>query len=322
MLIPMLLASCALGQHVDNTARASTRLSQGKLGTVTVEYGRPTWNENMNKLIDSGGRWQLGTGPWTSLDTDTDIVLGKWGYRRVPPGRYCMVLEPGKDRLWLLDPDRLRRARHRPERADETMGGLQLRVDHETLDEKEGKLTIHWLPTAGAESKGVLEIRFGPHRWVCPYELQLTKPQSTLPDIGTAIPAADQRILEIADFTVFALHPYDERENETKGRFHGFKILGQTKLPSSQRGKLLRLIFSGIQQSNGSVAECFEPRHGVRAVAGTETVDLVICYACLSIQVYRNGKRRPDSALTAHSVEPAVTAMFQALGLKIQKGKR
>ena len=53
--------------------------------------------------------------------------------------------------------------------------------------------------------------------------------------------------------------------------------------------------------SKGLVAGCFKPRHGIRAVVDGKKVELVICYECLSMSVYVDGKR--SSALTVKGPE-------------------
>ena len=55
--------------------------------------------------------------------------------------------------------------------------------------------------------------------------------------------------------------------------------------------------------SKGLVAGCFNPRHGIRATAGGKTVELVICYECLSMKVYVDGKAK-RAVLTTSS--PAI----------------
>jgi hypothetical protein len=52
--------------------------------------------------------------------------------------------------------------------------------------------------------------------------------------------------------------------------------------------------------------KCFEPRHGVRAMAGGKTVDLVICFACSEVQVWSDdGKDLEGLALIGDSAQAA-----------------
>lgn len=64
------------------------------------------------------------------------------------------------------------------------------------------------------------------------------------------------------------------------------------------------------------MAACFDPRHGVRAVHGGHTVDLVICFECLSLKVYRDAAWVHNGDL-ANRQEPAVSALYEDQGLRI-----
>jgi hypothetical protein len=93
-----------------------------------------------------------------------------------------------------------------------------------------------------------------------------------------------------------------EKNDEAKKAdlFHGWKILGKTTLKGDDVKKVRAAIEKGAKDSDGSVAGCFNPRHGVRIVHDKKTYDLVICYECLSATVY-SGEERIGSFLTSHS---------------------
>jgi hypothetical protein len=103
---------------------------------------------------------------------------------------------------------------------------------------------------------------------------------------------------------VIELLSLDPKEAKEKEGFHGYKVLGSVKLEKkADREKLLKAFYKGIDDSDGSVAACFIPRHGLRAKVDGKTVEIVICFQCLSMKVYVDGK--PGSALTTGS--PAAT---------------
>lgn len=116
-----------------------------------------------------------------------------------------------------------------------------------------------------------------------------------------------------------ALHPYPhqiEGEEEME-RLHGYGVLGRAALDDSAQGnEVLALIEQGIEASNGMVAACFNPRHGLTVTQGEEVWDLVICFECLSMQVYLDGERN-GGHLTVERYEPQVTAIFETAGLTI-----
>jgi hypothetical protein len=75
----------------------------------------------------------------------------------------------------------------------------------------------------------------------------------------------------------------------TETSFHGFRILGKTELASAeQRQEILTALYLGIEEG-GSPALCFSPRHGISAHSGHSSIDFVICFECMQLDVF--GKR-------------------------------
>lgn len=119
---------------------------------------------------------------------------------------------------------------------------------------------------------------------------------------------------------ILALHPYPyqlEEDGEELEQFHGYGILGRVSLGSQADGnELIALIERGIEASNGMVAACFNPRHGLQLTVDGAIWDILICYECLSMQVYRNGKKQ-NGYRTAELIEPRASAIYRAAGLVI-----
>lgn len=81
--------------------------------------------------------------------------------------------------------------------------------------------------------------------------------------------------------------------------FHGWPILVETPLDADRRRAALAAIDRAIAEKNAQLrarrrsdAACFNPRHGVRAVRGGKTVELVICFECLKMDVHAGGPPR------------------------------
>lgn len=121
---------------------------------------------------------------------------------------------------------------------------------------------------------------------------------------------------------LLALHPYPyqlDRDGDEMERFHGYGVLGRADLVGkATANELVDLIERGIEGSNGMVAACFNPRHGLRVTVDGSDWDFLICYECLSMKVYRDGDGQ-GGHLTVQSVEPKVTAVFAAAGLQIHR---
>lgn len=121
-----------------------------------------------------------------------------------------------------------------------------------------------------------------------------------------ALPADTRKLLDKADTVeLLSLDPTPLGDKEkVKQSFHGYKVLGKVDLTKkADKEKLLKAFYKGIDDSDGSVAGCFIPRHGIRAKVDGKTIEIVVCFQCHSMQVYIGDKR--TSVLTDRS--PAAT---------------
>ena len=67
--------------------------------------------------------------------------------------------------------------------------------------------------------------------------------------------------------------------------FHGYPIVGQTRVRETpQRADLVAAVWEGLGKREGQ--DCFEPHHGLRAVRGKKTVDLLIGFPCEHMEIY------------------------------------
>ena len=145
-------------------------------------------------------------------------------------------------------------------------------------------------------------------------------------DSPNRLPAAAERALRNPDaMELFALDPVlPNTPGSTPGaEFHDYTILGRAAVSdAAQRAEVAELVLRGIRESDGRVAACFDPRHGVRVEQGGHVLELVICYECLSLAAYGDllgaGVAR-RSALTSASVGPELTKVFERAGLRIAK---
>jgi hypothetical protein len=103
--------------------------------------------------------------------------------------------------------------------------------------------------------------------------------------------AADLESLPVTEgqFVLYALDPtagigYDVNTDKI---FHGFRILGKADVTATKdKNALLSSLASGVRGSDGMVAACFNPRHGIQLVKGKVFYDFVICFECRSVKVY------------------------------------
>jgi hypothetical protein len=68
-------------------------------------------------------------------------------------------------------------------------------------------------------------------------------------------------------------------------KFHDYIILGKTSVSKREdRDRLLAALYGAI--GNGEMEACYNPRHAIHAELGGKSVDLVICFECLQIEVH------------------------------------
>lgn len=133
------------------------------------------------------------------------------------------------------------------------------------------------------------------------------------------LPRETRRVLDEGEpFILLSLDPMldlfarmpTSRSNEL---FHNFPVLGKTEIKSrKERVELMRALYKGIRDSHGLVAACFHPRHGIRSTLDGQTVDLLICFECASIQVKAKNAK---GVLTSGSPQPTFDRALDRAGL-------
>ena len=88
---------------------------------------------------------------------------------------------------------------------------------------------------------------------------------------------------------LYSLNPrpvFGEKTPENSEKvFYRYPILGRIELTSAEeKRRLLESFAKGVSESDGTVAMCFNPRHGIRIITGTATNDFVICFECQQVQ--------------------------------------
>jgi hypothetical protein len=80
-----------------------------------------------------------------------------------------------------------------------------------------------------------------------------------------------------------------EAKTNTKKSFHNHALLGQTEIKDAKRkNELLSALYGAVYDYQGRLYGCFDPRHGIIAIAGTNRVELVICFECERVQEFVN----------------------------------
>jgi hypothetical protein len=139
------------------------------------------------------------------------------------------------------------------------------------------------------------------------------------------IPDAVRKALDKSEtFELYSLEPgtgirNKEQADPKKEEFHGYEVLGKTVVKAAEdRKKLVEAFRLGVEDNGGTVAGCFIPRHGIRLKTGKDTIDLVICFQCMSVNVHINGKQEKGFLVTSDP-QPAFDAVLKAAGVKLPK---
>jgi hypothetical protein len=139
------------------------------------------------------------------------------------------------------------------------------------------------------------------------------------------IPDVVLKLFAKADsFELYSLDPErkpgaQEKPVEGKDGFHGWKVLGKIALnDEARRKKLADALRQGAEDNFGMVAGCFIPRHGLRLKGEGKTVDLVICFQCLQVNVFVDGKQ-DKGFLTTGEPQKEFDAALRVAGIALPK---
>jgi hypothetical protein len=76
-----------------------------------------------------------------------------------------------------------------------------------------------------------------------------------------------------------------------------WKVLGRTTIDEDDtRRRLIAALERGVAKHDGSVARCFWPRHAFSTTYDGHRYDILVCFQCYQVEVYRDGEK--DEALS------------------------
>ena len=124
------------------------------------------------------------------------------------------------------------------------------------------------------------------------------------------LPKEAKEVLEGAEkIELYSLDPAGGKLPKDADGFYGWKVLGKTEFKDEATLKKVRsAIDKGVAQSKG-VAGCFNPRHAIRATVKDKTVDLVICFECLWMEVHVGDKKH--AVWTSTSPQPTLDKLLR-----------
>jgi hypothetical protein len=134
---------------------------------------------------------------------------------------------------------------------------------------------------------------------------------------GEGIPADARAILEkAARFELLSLDPKTHDEDPTIG-FHGWKVLGKAVVDDAAIAKkLVVALKQGAEESDGAAAGCFHPRHGIHVTHNGKSADFVICFECLSVNLYVT-ENAEDGFQITRSPQPVFDEVLKKAGVPL-----
>ncbi|MGB0952641.1 MAG: hypothetical protein ACPG31_05415 [Planctomycetota bacterium] len=110
--------------------------------------------------------------------------------------------------------------------------------------------------------------------------------------------------------------PTEESRADTS-TLHGYNVRGRKTITDrAKRLELLTSLADGARENTTMAAACFNPRHALIAEHGGKVCEVIICFECLTFQVW-DGTKRVDSVLVSESPRPTFDRIFGAEGLSI-----
>jgi hypothetical protein len=113
-------------------------------------------------------------------------------------------------------------------------------------------------------------------------EAQAGSKRTLPPDVAKALHDA-QRV------ELYSLEPwFDPDAAKQEAMWHDFVLLGHTTLSKEDSRIAVAEFEAAIEKSAGGSAACFDPRHAMSFVSAGHKYDILLCYECGGLAVYRD----------------------------------
>ncbi|MEZ0388111.1 MAG: hypothetical protein ACAI34_13650 [Verrucomicrobium sp.] len=135
--------------------------------------------------------------------------------------------------------------------------------------------------------------------WLCPallFSCLATDARAQTPD---SLPAEVVGAFQAAKTArLYSLEPTGELLPRHE-RLHHHRVLGETTLNWEQTVAAFRMVKKAVADGHDQLAHCFAPRHALRVTTKEHHYDLVICFECVRVVVYRDNEEISKVGLAA-----------------------
>ncbi|MBP3957145.1 hypothetical protein J8F10_17920 [Gemmata sp. G18] len=135
-------------------------------------------------------------------------------------------------------------------------------------------------------------------------------PETKLPDaVLTALEKAES-------LEVYSLNGSTNDEDQTG--WHASRLLGKTTVKGEAAKGLTAALKKGVQDG-AEKADCFTPRHGIRAIHDGKTYDFLICFECRWMYVYTGEKDKPLMVVISDSPQEQINKILTDAKIQLAK---
>jgi hypothetical protein len=111
--------------------------------------------------------------------------------------------------------------------------------------------------------------------------------------VHATFPGDSASVVEHADhLTLYELDPTQRGKVAAGKTFWQYPVVSEKDVTDpKERAELIQTLY-GCMAEQKVGARCFVPHHGLRAVRGDKTVDLVLCFTCQWVHIHYGGKTK------------------------------
>lgn len=125
--------------------------------------------------------------------------------------------------------------------------------------------------------------------------------------------------------TLYSIDPSGKERKPGAGQdkgelLYGYPVLGKVAVADPERRRAVTAaIKTAIRDKSVIQMKCFDPRHAVRVVKGSETIDLVICFHCHNYDGFRNDEpaTKNGTPSISSSAQPLLDQLLRDAGVPL-----
>lgn len=132
------------------------------------------------------------------------------------------------------------------------------------------------------------------------------------------LPVEVTQALNVAtSLELYSLEPWSTAKADQVERLYRYEVLGKASLQGTQARRAISEFQKTVARWNGGLWACFDPRHALRVRTDQHHYDLLLCFACHAMAVYRDGEFRVS--LGASGNPEALDQLLTAAGLRLSQ---